>query len=120
MALTLGNITFDAEHPPALAAFWSEVLGRAVDPAPPGMEPFFASINRGRVDGPAYLFIKVPEGKSAKNRVHLDWHCESRTAEVDRLLALGATRVADHDEWGTIWTTLRDPEGNEFCVAGGG
>ena len=66
---------------------------------------------------PTWLFAKVPEGKSAKNRMHLDLAAADREAEVARLVELGATRVTDMDEWGYQWTVMQDPEGNEFCVA---
>lgn len=63
------------------------------------------------------MFIAVPEGKTVKNRMHLDLQADDRAAEVARLVELGATVVHDKDEWDTRWTTLTDPEGNEFCVA---
>jgi predicted enzyme related to lactoylglutathione lyase len=63
-----------------------------------------------------WLFIKVPEGKTAKNRLHIDFGTADREAEVARLLTFGAQRIGDHDEWGAVWTTLADVEGNEFCV----
>ena len=50
------------------------------------------------------------------NRPHIDFGTADREDEVGRLLALGATRIGDHDEWGAVWTTLADVEGNEFCV----
>ena len=62
------------------------------------------------------MFIAVPEAKSVKNRVHLDLDADDREAEVRRLIELGATHIHDKDEWGISWTTLADPEGNEFCV----
>ena len=65
------------------------------------------------------LFIAVPEGKGAKNRLHLDLQPSdcTRDAEVDRLLALGATLVNDlRNPDGTGWAVMADPEGNEFCV----
>jgi Glyoxalase-like domain len=65
------------------------------------------------------LFEKLPEAKSAKNRIHLDLQPVGRTRdeEVERILALGATLVADHRRPdGTGWAVLADPEGNEFCV----
>jgi hypothetical protein len=69
-------------------------------------------------DGPWLLFVRVDEPKQVKNRVHLDLEPDGpREAEVDRLLALGATLVADHrNPDGTGWVTLADPEGNELCV----
>ena len=60
---------------------------------------------------------RVPEPKTAKNRMHLDLTAPDPEAEVARLVELGATRVADMEEWGDQWTVLQDPEGNEFCVA---
>lgn len=65
------------------------------------------------------LFIRVPDRKSVKNRVHLDLRPTDRNREdeVDRLVALGATRYQDHRRPdGSGWVTLTDPEGNEFCV----
>jgi predicted enzyme related to lactoylglutathione lyase len=72
------------------------------------------------LDGqPNLLFIKVPEGKAVKNRVHLDLvpARDTRDQEAARLLELGAMLVADHRRPdGTGWVVLADPEGNEFCV----
>ncbi len=56
-------------------------------------------------------------GKAAKNRLHLDVAAADPEAEVTRLVELGATRVADVDEFGYTWTVMADPEGKEFCVA---
>lgn len=65
------------------------------------------------------LFQQVPEPKAGKNRVHLDLHvgAETRDAEVDRLVGLGATRLWDGQQGPHRWVTMADPEGNEFCVA---
>ena len=77
-----------------------------------------------RLDGrrrgvrPTWLFCRVPEGKTAKNRMHIDLTADDRNAEVARLIDLGATHVDDKDEWGVQWSTMQDPEGNEFCIAG--
>jgi hypothetical protein len=59
----------------------------------------------------------VPEPKTAKNRMHLDLMSPDPDAEVAHLIELGATRVADMNEYGYEWTVMADPEGNEFCVA---
>ncbi len=70
-------------------------------------------------EGVALLFIAVPEGKTVKNRIHFDIQPtdRSRDEEVERLLSLGATLVADHRRPdGSGWVTLADIEGNEFCV----
>jgi hypothetical protein len=69
---------------------------------------------------PALLFQKVPEPKVVKNRVHLDLRGESMAGEVERLLGLGATFIAERTLGeGVRWTVMADPEGNEFCVSGG-
>jgi predicted enzyme related to lactoylglutathione lyase len=119
MTLTIQAVTFDCENAPALAAFWGAALGRSVDPAQDEHGVFFASIGftEPQPGQPVMMFIKVPEGKTAKNRMHLDLNADDRAVEVDRLVGLGATVVHDRDEFGTRWTTLTDPEGNEFCVA---
>lgn len=66
---------------------------------------------------PAMMFIQVPEGKAVKNRLHLDLSADDREAEVARLVELGASVHSTRDEWGITWTTLLDPERNEFCVS---
>jgi predicted enzyme related to lactoylglutathione lyase len=114
MSLRLGNITFDCADTMRVASFWSAVLGRPLDEdAADG----FASIGRGD-DGnrPAWLFNRVPEVKAVKNRVHVDLSADDPSVEVDRIVGLGAARLAEHDEGGVAWTVLADPEGNEFCV----
>ncbi len=116
MTLQIGNITFDCADPGKVAGFWSAAVDRPVDE---GASEYFASI--GMTDGqlPRWLFIAVPEAKSAKNRLHLDMITEDRAAEVARLVELGATHVADKEEWGHSWAVLNDVEGNEFCIAEG-
>jgi hypothetical protein len=113
------NITFDCADPYRLAGFWTQVTGYGEDPdngnAPDDPEALLVGL-----DGqPNLLFIKVPEGKTVKNRVHLDLMPtqHTRDQEVARLLELGATMVADHRRLdGTGWVVLADPEGNELCV----
>ena len=112
------SITVDCRDAPALADFWAQTLGWCVfsdDDPEVLVAPSFPA------DGPSprMLFIPVPEGKTAKNRLHLDIAPTDRTrdAEVERLLELGATVVEDHrKDDGTGWVYLADPEGNEFCV----
>ena len=77
---------------------------------------FFASIGLTDSTRIAYMFIQVPEGKTVKNRVHLDLDADDVESEVTRAIALGATRIHEKDEFGMHWTTLADPEGNEFCI----
>jgi predicted enzyme related to lactoylglutathione lyase len=114
MASILRNVTFDCTDPARVADFWSAVLDRPVDPG--GNEWIRAIGQHDRTVGPAWLFLRVPEPKAAKNRVHVDLSTADREQEVARLVALGATRVADKNEWGAQWTVMADPEGNEFCV----
>jgi hypothetical protein len=112
--LQLANITFDATDPQKLAAFWAEATGRKVVES----QPYFAMLISD-ADPIRMLFLKVPEGRAAKNRMHVDFHAADREAEVARLIGLGATRGETHDEHGINWTVMQDPEGNEFCVAQG-
>jgi heme oxygenase len=74
------------------------------------------------------LFMKVPEAKTVKNRVHLDLQSgggpevpleeqqRKVRAEVTRLQALGAALVEERSEMGVTWAVMTDPEGNEFCA----
>jgi predicted enzyme related to lactoylglutathione lyase len=119
MTARVRNITFDCADPYALAGFWSQVTGYREDPDNPNAPDDPEAVIVAPDGGPALLFIPVPEPKSVKNRVHLDLAPSDRTRdeEVARLLALGATLVADHRRSdGTGWAVMADPEGNEFCV----
>ena len=119
MSVNLYAVTFDCADAAKLAAFWSAVLDRVVDD---GATEEFAAI--GLVDPadrrPHWLFVRVPEAKAVKNRVHLDLIAADLEGEVGRLVALGAVRKADFEEGGARWTTLCDPEGNEFDVVAEG
>ncbi|MGW7050291.1 VOC family protein [Streptomyces sp. NPDC054887] len=116
MTSLLHHVTIDCADAYELAGFWAKVFGVSVsDEDAPG-DPEALVETPG---GAALLFVTVPEPKNAKNRVHLDVMPDDRTRdeEVERLLALGATLVADHRRPnGRGWATLADPEGNEFCV----
>jgi predicted enzyme related to lactoylglutathione lyase len=115
MTANLRNITIDCADPATVASFWSAVLDRPVDA---GGNEWMCSI--GMKDpgaAPRWLFLKVPEPKTAKNRMHVDLTTDDREKEVQRLVELGAARIADKQEYGLVWTVLTDPEGNEFCVA---
>jgi predicted enzyme related to lactoylglutathione lyase len=112
MSLTLTHVTFDCADAAEMAAFWSAALDR---PIADGASPEFATLAGDGV--PGWMFIQVPEPKSTKNRVHPDLRSTDLDAELTRLKGIGATHLADHDEDGTRWATLADPEGNEFDVA---
>jgi hypothetical protein len=117
MTASVRNITFDCADPWALSAFWQQVTGYARYPDDvPGDDAVGLIAPDGA--GPGLLFIRVPEGKSVKNRLHLDLQPGAgRDQEADRLIGLGATMVDDRRQPdGRGWIVLADPEGNEFCV----
>jgi len=117
MPARVGNITVDCDDVLKVAEFWSNALGRSLDL---GSDPGFASIGRHDAERTesAWLFEKVPETKTAKNRVHVDL-IDPDPSAVDRLVALGASVVAEHQVASHRWTVMQDPEGNEFCIAQG-
>ena len=138
------QITFDANDPAALAGFWTAALGYTIQPPPPGFDSWddwamsegipeeswndaSAIVDpEGRL--PRIFIQRVPEGKTAKNRMHLDLFVgggpgapiadrKARVdAEVERLRDLGATEVGPVEQRGEYWVVMQDPEGNEFCV----
>ncbi len=125
MTSFVSHTSVDCRDAYALSEFWKRVLGYVDvegDPNEPGheecmiLEPSADPEHAHRL-----LFIEVPEPRTVKNRLHLDLRprAGTRDAEVARLLALGATELADrrgiHGP-GTGWVVLADPEGNEFCV----
>ena len=117
--MKLGNITVDCDDVLRVAEFWSAVLEQPIDP---GAGELFASINGGDPERaePAWYFTKVPEPKTAKNRMHVDI-VSADAGAIDRLVALGATVVGPHEievpRGSHGWTVMQDPEGNEFCIA---
>jgi hypothetical protein len=113
------NITVDCADPYILATFWSQVTGYQEDPEDPNNPGDPEGFLHGQDGQPNLLFVTVPEPKTVKNRVHLDLMPTDRTRdqEVERLLGLGASLVADHRRPdGSGWVVLADPEGHEFCV----
>jgi deazaflavin-dependent oxidoreductase (nitroreductase family) len=112
MTTTVIGLSIDCADPVALAGFWSEVLGRPVNP---GADAENAAIDAaGPASGPRLAFHKVPEPKTVKNRLHLDLRTDQFDAESKRLTALGATPIRDIEKPAARWTTVADPEGNEF------
>ncbi|TDC69904.1 VOC family protein [Actinomadura sp. GC306] len=139
------QITFDCADPAALAAFWAEALGyelqkppgeftswdEALDAfgVPPEKRNDMSAVVDPEGSRPRLLFQRVPEGKQAKNRVHLDVRAApglegdarmaALEAEAERLVSHGATRLDRHEPapplmFGHI--VMADPEGNEFCL----
>ena len=116
MSLAIQCIDVDPRDPMALAGFWQEALGWRRPYESPDevvLEPPEGSPQDGVA--PDLLFLRVPEDKTVKNRLHLDLRPDDQAAEVERLVGLGATRV-DLGQGEASWVVLADPEGNEFCV----
>ncbi|WP_431918269.1 VOC family protein [Micromonospora wenchangensis] len=116
MSARIHNIGIDCHDTYALAGFWAQVFECPRQPDDHPGDPEAMLLPPG---GPEVLFLAVPEGKSVKNRLHLDLEPVDRTRdeEVARLLAVGAVQVDDRRRPdGTGWVVLADPEGNEFCV----
>lgn len=131
MALKWYTVVIDCLDPHAQARWWAEVLDWTVAYEAPDevvLVPRHALEEPARVPdlatwmrrGQGLVFGSVPEGKQVKNRLHMDLaphSSQDRTAEIQRLLDLGATRAdVGQDEAEVTWTVLADPEGNEFCV----
>lgn len=139
------QITFDAADPSALATFWADTLGYELQGPPKGFDSWEAALDAMGVPperrndasavvdptgaGPRLFFQRVPEGKQAKNRVHLDVRAApgltgddrmaALEAEADRLVGRGAKRLARHEPappLGAGHIVMADPEGNEFCL----
>ena len=123
MTVKVACVAFDCLDALVVGRFWSAAIGRPLDPE---ASSEFASIGfLGRRDragwapverdaDPTWLFARVPESKAVKNRLHLDVIAADPEGEIARLVQLGATRVADRDEYGYTRTLMTDPEGNEF------
>lgn len=136
------QVVFDSSDPARLADFWASALGYITEPPPPDFDSWedwarAMGIPEDRwndasavIDpdgtGPRLFFQRVPEGKRAKNRVHLDigigagMEPDQRRAAVDaeseRLTAAGASIERHQEERNEYWIVMQDPEGNEFCV----
>ena len=137
------TVTVDTADPAALAEFWAFALGYVLQPPPEGFdtwEAFADALDLPEEDreryaavvdpdgvGPRVLFQKVPEGKTVKNRWHLDidivdytlprdQHDANRESGIAGLVERGATEVERFDVPQGKWAVMTDPEGNEFCV----
>ncbi|MEV6992677.1 VOC family protein [Streptomyces sp. NPDC093228] len=117
------ELVVDCHDPERLAAFWCAVLDFKVIDRSEGKveigswEPTVEEV-QARQMPPTVVFTQVPEGKSAKNRLHLDVSPidVSTDDEVARLLDLGAAKVDVGQGPGRSWVVMSDPEGNEFDV----
>lgn len=115
--LEIHEITFDAVDPHELARFWARLLEREIRPGDmPADDSVLVVEGPGQ---PGLLFLRVPEAKSAKNRIHFDiWPTTTtRDEQIQRALQLGAIQLVDRRRPdGSGWVVLADPEGNEFCI----
>lgn len=119
MTALISHTSFDSRDAFASSVFWGAVLGFVEDPGDPN-NPGDEECMIFSIDGAQrLLFIEVPDTKQVKNRVHLDLKpaAGTRDLELERLLELGSTMVADRRRPdGSGWIVLADPEGNEFCI----
>jgi predicted enzyme related to lactoylglutathione lyase len=117
MTTTVFGISYDADDALIAATFWAAVLdGKLAD----GADRDNAAVEPADIatSGPRLAFHRVPEGKTVKNRVHFDLLSTDFAAELERLQALGATRI-NEVRAGGHWITLADPDGNEFDLIEG-
>ena len=113
MSISVLAISFDTHNAAQLAQLWAQALHRSVDH---GASEDFASIAADTDSGlgAVLMFHKVPEGKTVKNRVHLDLQAADVLAEADRLIGLGAKQIRSLAENNNRWINFLDPDGNEF------
>ena len=122
------DVVVDCVHPASVARFWAAALdGYEVAPYDDAeierlralgiddIEDDPTVLVEGPVGAPCFFFQRVPEGKVGKNRLHLDLMADDPEVELARLIALGASVLADRRS-SEHWVTLADPEGNEFCL----
>ncbi len=112
MSLLVEALGIDCADPTRLAQFWSAALDYEISQTG---YPDEVAVKPKDGNGTPLLLAQVPEGKTVKNRLHLDLRSADQAAEVERLLGLGATRV-DIGQGSQTWVVLADPEGNEFCI----
>jgi predicted enzyme related to lactoylglutathione lyase len=111
MASKWYTIVVDCADPAAQARFWAEVLGHQVIYS----DPDEVVVAKDENTYPGLVFVPVPEGKTVKNRLHIDLNPDDQQAEVERLTGLGARQI-DIGQGEVTWVVMTDPEGNEFCV----
>jgi predicted enzyme related to lactoylglutathione lyase len=104
MGIRLGSIVVDATDLHRLARFWSRLLDLEIT----RQEEGWISL------GPSFALQRVPEPKTAKNRIHVDLVTDDFFEAIARATALGATAVGEIQE--DLWQVWQDPEGNEFCI----
>jgi len=117
VSIRIQSISFDTTDPAPIATWWSEALGWRVTYQSDDewvLEPPDGSPEDGV--SPDILFLKVPEAKAVKNRLHFDLRPDDQAAEVARFVELGARHVDVGQSGDESWVVLADPDGNEFCI----
>lgn len=110
MSAYVKSVTFDCSDALVVARFWAAALGGELDEDATSAKAYVEAPGWG---GPNLWFQRVPEPRTAKNRMHFDLRAPGPIAEeVARLAQLGATVVQEHEEL----AVMQDPEGHEFCV----
>ena len=107
------GLAMDANDVQSLAEFWSAVAGYKIAES---HYPYVAVLTSDQAAYPRVIIIQVPETKTAKNRVHMEFKADDLKSEADRIVALGAKLVAEREFGDTQWIVMQDPEGNEFCL----
>ncbi|HZG93941.1 MAG TPA: VOC family protein [Mycobacteriales bacterium] len=113
MASSIYSITIDSADTRAMADFWAAALGWQVEHPIDDDSEIAVEPPSGQL--PVLLFVRVPDEKAGKNRLHFDLNPPDQELEVARLIAMGASPV-DIGQGEQSWVVLADPEGNEFCV----
>jgi predicted enzyme related to lactoylglutathione lyase len=110
-------VVVDSADCERLARFWSEALGWRITHQSPDEWAIEPREGSAEVDvAPDILFVKVPDTKTVKNRLHFDLRPLDQDAQVNRLVGLGGSRVDIGQPDDVTWVVMADPEGNEFCV----
>jgi predicted enzyme related to lactoylglutathione lyase len=117
MTVTFSGVVFDSAEPDRVADFWAATLGwTGREAGDRGEAIIYANDGETRYGPPSIVFQPVPEGKTVKNRVHLDFYSDDQAAEVARIERLGARRVDVGQGDGRTFIVMADLEGNEFCI----
>ncbi len=111
--LRVGSVVIDCNDFPTMSRFWQEALRYEPREEPEEDSVVLRDPNGQNVN---VSLVVVPEKRSGKNRLHFDLYTSDQNGEVERLLALGATRFERTPEPGEDFIVLEDPEGNLFCV----
>ncbi len=109
----LSSIVVDVKDPDLVAGFWSAVLDIRLAEREPGR---YVDLQPASAGGPGLSFVAVPEGKTVKNRLHLDVEVDDLAVATKRAKAFGATEHGEILGDKNPWRVMLDPEGNELCL----